>query len=122
MEEVMDRRSSEELMDLESRLSILGTLGSTTPYVGLFGTVLGIMRAFQALAVSTQAGANVVSAGIAEALVCTAAGLAVAVPSVIGYNAFVRMATRLDTRMALAASELAEAVFDKASSKGDKDA
>jgi biopolymer transport protein ExbB len=120
-EEAMERRATEELMDLEARLSILGTLGSTTPYIGLFGTVLGIIRAFQALAVSTQAGAgaNVVSAGIAEALVCTAAGLFVAVPSVIGYNLFVRRATRLDTRMALAASELTEAVFEKSSAKGE---
>jgi biopolymer transport protein ExbB/TolQ len=121
MEEAMDRRAAELLMDLESRLSVLGTLGSTSPYIGLFGTVLGIIRAFQALAVSTQAGVNAVSAGIAEALICTAAGLAVAVPSVIAYNAFVRAATRLDTRMALASSELSGAVFEKGG-RGDKDA
>src|SRR5437762_1671842 len=75
---------------LESRLGVLGTLASTAPYIGLFGTVLGVINAFQALANSSQAGANVVSGGIAAALVCTAAGLAVAVPSVVAYNVFIK--------------------------------
>jgi biopolymer transport protein ExbB/TolQ len=113
LEEVLERRSAQEVLALEHRLGILGTLGSTAPYIGLFGTVLGVIRAFQALSSAAQAGANVVSAGIAEALVCTAAGLAVAVPSVIAYNAFVKKTARLDASFAIASSELVQAFFDK---------
>ena len=66
----------------------MGTLGSITPFIGLFGTVIGVMHAFKDLAANTatSAGASVVAAGIAEALVNTAAGLFVAVPAVIAYN------------------------------------
>lgn len=75
---------------LQQRLSILGTLGSITPFIGLFGTVIGVMHAFKDLAANTAAagGASVVAAGIAEALVNTAAGLFVAIPAVIAYNYF----------------------------------
>ncbi len=79
-----------ELSRLQKRLSILGTLGSITPFIGLFGTVIGVMHAFKDLAANTAAagGATVVAAGIAEALVNTAAGLFVAIPAVIAYNYF----------------------------------
>lgn len=77
-----------EVTKLQRRLTILGTLGSITPFIGLFGTVIGVMHAFKDLAANTatSAGASVVAAGIAEALVNTAAGLFVAVPAVIAYN------------------------------------
>ncbi len=117
LEEAMERRSAEEMLDLENRLGLLGSLGSVAPYVGLFGTVVGVISAFQALVVAKETGANVVSAGIAEALVCTAAGLVVAVPAVFAYNYFARKAARLDTRMALASSELIEAFQDKAAGR-----
>lgn len=117
LEEAMQRRAAEEVMDLENRLGLLGSLGSVAPYIGLFGTVLGVIGAFQALVVAKETGANVVSAGIAEALVCTAAGLVVAVPAVFAYNLFVKKAARLDTRMAVAASELVESFFTKAAPK-----
>ena len=79
-----------ETAKLQRRLSILGTLGSITPFIGLFGTVIGVMHAFKDLAANTAAagGASVVAAGIAEALVNTAAGLFVAIPAVIAYNYF----------------------------------
>lgn len=79
-----------EVTKLQRRLSVLGTLGSITPFIGLFGTVIGVMHAFKDLAGATAstAGASVVAAGIAEALVNTAAGLFVAVPAVIAYNYF----------------------------------
>jgi biopolymer transport protein ExbB len=119
----MERRAAEQVMDLESRIGVLGTLASVAPYIGLLGTVLGIINAFRALAESKEAGAAVVSAGIAEALVATAAGLIVAVPSAIAYNAYARKAASLDTRMALASSELVEALADRggARAKEDKD-
>jgi biopolymer transport protein ExbB/TolQ len=113
--EALQRREAEELLVLESKLAVLGSIGSVAPYVGLFGTVLGIIRAFHSLGqgAADAAGAAVVSAGIAEALVATAAGLAVAVPAVVFFNAFSRRLTVLETRLELAASELVEALTDK---------
>jgi biopolymer transport protein ExbB/TolQ len=119
LEEALDRKSTEEAGVLQQRLASLGTIGSVAPYIGLFGTVLGIIRAFQALARSgSEAGAATVSAGIAEALVATAAGLAVAVPAVVFYNLYARRLEALETRFALASSELAEAFFDKSVRRG----
>ncbi len=81
---------SEEKVILESRIAILGTLGSNAPFVGLLGTVLGIIHAFHSLALNTKGGPAVVMAGISEALVATALGLFVAIPAVAAYNFFVR--------------------------------
>ena len=75
-------------MDLERNLGILGTLGNNAPFIGLFGTVLGIIRAFADLAHNQSGGIAVVMTGIAEALVATALGLLVAIPAVIAFNAF----------------------------------
>lgn len=75
---------------LEHYLGILGTMGNIAPFVGLFGTVVGIIRAFHDLALSGSGGPSVVAAGIAEALVATAGGLAVAIPSVVIYNYFMK--------------------------------
>jgi len=79
-----------EITQLHKKLPILATLGSTTPFIGLFGTILGVMRAFADLAAMTaaSAGPSVVAKGIAEALINTAAGLFVAVPAVIAFNYF----------------------------------
>jgi biopolymer transport protein ExbB/TolQ len=74
----------------ERGLAFLGTLGSNAPFVGLFGTVLGIVRAFNDLSTSTAMGSQAVMAGIAEALVATAIGLLVALPAVASYNALMR--------------------------------
>jgi len=111
VKEAMERVSAMEVIRLEHLLSSLATIGSISPFVGLFGTVLGIITAFSALADSSAAGASVVSSGIAEALVATAAGLFTAVPAVIGYNYFVRRVTRFDTEMATMASDLIETLF-----------
>ena len=81
---------SEEKVILESRIAILGTLGSNAPFVGLFGTVLGIIHAFHSLAMNAKGGPAIVMAGISEALVATALGLFVAIPAVAAYNYFVR--------------------------------
>lgn len=92
-EELIDkayRRMDRELVKLEKGLGILSTLGSVSPFIGLFGTVIGIIRSFQALSVNQASSYLGVMAGIAEALISTAAGLLVAVPSVMFYNYFIR--------------------------------
>jgi len=71
---------------LEKRLLFLATVGSTAPFVGLFGTVIGIMTSFQAIAGSKSTSLAVVAPGIAEALLATALGLLAAIPAVIAYN------------------------------------
>ena len=77
-----------EAAQLSRKLSVLATLASTTPFIGLFGTVLGVIRAFADLSVASGAGASAVAKGISEALINTAAGLFVAVPALIAYNYF----------------------------------
>lgn len=79
---------SRELEKLEGNLSFLATVGSTSPYVGLFGTVWGIMNSFLSLGQMQQASLAVVAPGIAEALIATAMGLFAAIPAVIAYNKF----------------------------------
>ena len=79
---------SRELEKLEKNLSFLATVGSTSPYVGLFGTVWGIMNSFLSLGQMQQASLAVVAPGIAEALIATAMGLFAAIPAVIAYNRF----------------------------------
>jgi biopolymer transport protein ExbB len=89
-EERLSIALSEERLKLERNLGFLGTMGNTAPLIGLLGTVWGIMRAFHDMARTGSAGPSVVAAGIAEALLTTAAGLLVAVPAVMIYNHFVR--------------------------------
>lgn len=88
LEEVFNTYSLTERPELEKFLGFLATIGSNAPYIGLFGTVLGIMKAFNDLAQSSEAGQQTVMAGIALALIATAAGLFVAIPAVIFYNHF----------------------------------
>lgn len=80
--------ASKEVDDLEQNLAFLATVGSTSPYVGLFGTVWGIMNSFISLGQMQQATLGVVAPGIAEALIATAIGLFAAIPAVIAYNRF----------------------------------
>jgi biopolymer transport protein ExbB len=81
-------------LQYEQGLFVLGTLGNNAPFVGLFGTVLGIIRAFADLSTSTRTGAQTVMAGISEALVATAVGLLVAIPAVLAFNVFQRLLKR----------------------------
>ena len=89
---------SREIDTLESHLSFLATVGSTSPYVGLFGTVWGIMNAFHALGNVKQATLNLVAPGIAEALIATAMGLFAAIPAVVAYNKYANSVQRLENR------------------------
>jgi biopolymer transport protein ExbB len=90
VEERMQIALSEQRLQLEQNLGVLGTMGNTAPLIGLLGTVWGIMRAFHDMASTGSAGPSVVAAGVAEALFTTAAALAIAVPAVMLYNHFVR--------------------------------
>jgi biopolymer transport protein TolQ len=83
---------------LEQNLSTLATIGSTSPYVGLFGTVWGILTAFQALGNVQQATLATVAPAIAEALIATAMGLFAAIPAVIAYNRYADQVARLELR------------------------
>ena len=94
-----------ELELLDSRLSFLATVGSTSPYVGLFGTVWGIMNSFRSLGNLQQATLAQVAPGIAEALIATAMGLFAAIPAVIAYNRFSNQLDRLSGRNELFVEE-----------------
>jgi len=87
-----------EIDRLEDNLAFLATVGSTSPYIGLFGTVWGIMNSFRALGQVQQATLSMVAPGIAEALIATAMGLFAAIPAVIGYNRYANKVERLEVR------------------------
>lgn len=106
----MELAGRAELVRLERFLGVLGTIGSTAPFVGLFGTVLGIIRAFSDLAIAQGASPAAVADGIAEALVATATGLFVAVPAVVAYNYFVRAASRHALELETLSSEFIEPI------------
>ncbi|WMC09382.1 protein TolQ [Oceanimonas pelagia] len=91
---------SREVDRLETNLSVLATIGSISPYIGLFGTVWGIMNAFIALSEIKQATLAMVAPGIAEALIATAMGLFAAIPAVIAYNRFSYQVERLENHLA----------------------
>lgn len=101
----MELSARKSISVLDRYVGVLGTIGSTAPFVGLFGTVVGIMKAFGDLANAQGAGPSVVADGIAEALVATAGGLLVAVPAVIAYNYFVRASARIAIDLEAKANE-----------------
>ncbi|WP_428630607.1 protein TolQ [Sphingopyxis sp.] len=88
-----------EVDRLAEKISALATIGSVSPFVGLFGTVWGIMRSFTAIAAENNSSLAVVAPGIAEALFATAIGLFAAIPAVIAYNAFSQRLNRLESRL-----------------------
>ncbi len=90
-ERAMENQVLTERIAAERNLVILGTLGNNAPFIGLFGTVLGIIKAFNDLGIGGTAGPKLVMAGISEALIATAVGLMVAIPAVIAYNLFLRL-------------------------------
>jgi biopolymer transport protein ExbB/TolQ len=88
LEQILESRKIQEKMALEKHLLVLGTLGNNAPFIGLFGTVLGIIKAFNDLAIAGTSGPTVVMRGVSEALVATAVGLLIAIPAVASYNYF----------------------------------
>jgi biopolymer transport protein TolQ len=105
--QIMQLTMNREMEALERYLSFLATVGSTAPFVGLFGTVWGIMNSFQAIAVSKNTNLAVVAPGIAEALFATALGLLAAIPAVIAYNKFSTDLGRYGNRLESFAGEFA---------------
>jgi len=99
LDKVMDVTIQREVERLERWLLVLATVGSASPFVGLFGTVWGIMNSFQAIAVSKNTSLAVVAPGIAEALLATAIGLVAAIPATIFYNKFSSEVNKLTTRL-----------------------
>ena len=97
--QVMQVTAGREMDRLERYLSFLATVGSTAPFLGLFGTVWGIMNSFQAIAISKNTNLAVVAPGIAEALFATALGLVAAIPAVIAYNKFSSDLGRFSNRL-----------------------
>lgn len=95
LEEFFNTFALNEKPDLERFLGFLATVGSNAPYIGLFGTVLGIMKAFNDLSTATDAGQQTIMAGISVALVATAAGLFVAIPAVVFYNYYSKQVRRI---------------------------
>ncbi len=99
------RASLKQLSQMERHLIFLATTGSVTPFIGLFGTVWGIINAFVGIGAAGSANLGAVAPGIAEALIATAAGLAAAIPAVIAYNYFVNRIRGIGTRLDLFAME-----------------
>ncbi|MBI4273627.1 MAG: protein TolQ [Rhizobiales bacterium] len=107
IEKVMDVTIAREVDRLERRLLVLATVGSAGPFIGLFGTVWGIMTSFQSIAASKNTSLAVVAPGIAEALFATAIGLVAAIPATIFYNKFVAEVNRQTQRLEGFADEFA---------------
>jgi len=112
-QEALQHAIQYDLHQLESGVAALGTIASIAPFVGLFGTVVGIIKAFGSMAVNSGGGTEVVSAGIAEALVTTACGLLVAIPSVAAYNYCVHKIKALAQETDLAAYEVLSSLAER---------
>ena len=102
---------SETLIQLKWGLGFLATIGSTAPFIGLFGTVVGIINAFRSIAATGSGGMSVVSGGIAEALVSTALGIFVAIPAVVAFNHFTGKVENSHVEMNRASSQLVNRLF-----------
>jgi biopolymer transport protein TolQ len=114
---LFDSVASREVLSLEKSLIFLATTGSISPFLGLLGTVWGVMSAFLSIGFTGSADLSVVAPGIAEALVTTIAGLAAAIPAVVSYNFFVSKLKRLSTELDIFYSNLIEAFARRESSE-----
>jgi biopolymer transport protein TolQ len=99
VERSLRKASIDQTNKMEKALSFLATTGNTTPFIGLFGTVWGIMEAFRGIGIKGSASLAVVAPGISEALIATAVGLGAAIPAVIAYNTFTSKVTFLRSEM-----------------------
>ena len=99
LKRALRKAEAKQVVNLGKYLSFLATTGSATPFIGLFGTVWGIMSSFQDIGMRGSASLAVVAPGISEALVATAAGLAVAIPAVIFYNYYSNILSNLENEM-----------------------
>lgn len=108
-----ERAVGRAVAELERGISTLGTIASVAPFIGLLGTVIGVMRAFKDLASAAGAGPGVVAVGIAEALVCTAAGLLVAIPAVAAFNHFNQKIARFQEDLTWMVDEVLDSLSEK---------
>lgn len=124
MREVMGLETAAQIAHLQANLPVLATAATTAPYVGLFGTVLGILAAFREIAQTGQTGPSVVAGGISEALTATALGLGVAIPAVMAYNYFTGRVNKLALEIETHALDLATrlAVYQRVESEEASDA
>ncbi|MBL8953713.1 MAG: MotA/TolQ/ExbB proton channel family protein [Myxococcaceae bacterium] len=118
LDAAVDRERMQTMLKLRSKLWILGTIGASTPFVGLFGTVVGILKSFRDLGLDVSGGGTggpgAVMTGISEALVATAAGIIVAVEAVIFYNYFQSRMARLSVELKLISDEFVELLRERA--------
>ena len=108
IKDAVERTIAVEVMNLEKYTSIIATIGGVAVYIGLFGTVLGIIRSFHDISLAGSGGISVVIGGVSESLVATAAGLCVAIPAVVAYNFIVRAIDNFAVEMQYAGSMLKE--------------
>lgn len=99
LKRIMDVAIEKEIEKYESKLNFLATVGSVAPFIGLFGTVWGIMNSFQSIAISRNTSLAIVAPGIAEALFATALGLLAAIPAVVAYNKFTNSSQRYTQKL-----------------------
>jgi biopolymer transport protein TolQ len=118
LERTAQSAASESLTQLESRMTWLATIGAVAPFLGLFGTIWGIIDAFHGLGTAGAATLRAVAPGVSEALITTAAGLAVAVPAVVGYNQFTAQLREFGARLDDFCRELLNALEDSAAAYG----
>src|SRR5689334_1433985 len=114
LEAAVDRERQRVALTLKGQLWLLATIGATAPFIGLFGTVWGILRAFEQIGATHQAGIDVVGPGIAEALVTTAAGIVVAIEAMVIYNFFMARLQRMSLELKLMAEEFVELLREQA--------
>jgi biopolymer transport protein ExbB len=110
LERVADERQFEEVQGCGAYLWVLGTIGSSAPFIGLFGTVIGIIRAFHSMAIAGTGGFGVVAGGISEALIATALGLAIGIVALVFYNYLQNRVERIDAALRIGSTRVLEAV------------
>jgi biopolymer transport protein ExbB len=110
VQQILATARQEFLTDLKRGVWFVGTIGSLAPYIGLLGTVIGIIKAFQSISASKGGGPEVVAGGVAEALITTAFGLFVAIPAVMGYNYLVHRVQRLALEVQVSVSEIIDRI------------
>lgn len=106
LERILRSGIQDEMDYYERYIHFLATIGNTAPFIGLFGTVVGIVNSFRAIGLLEVANIAVVAPGISEALIATAAGLAAAIPAVVAYNLFANQLNRLEVKLEIFSSEL----------------
>lgn len=111
LERIADERQFEEAQDAGSSLWVLGTIASAAPFIGLFGTVMGIIRSFHTMAIAGTGGFAIVAGGISEALIATALGIAVGIVAVVFYNYFQARVERIDAALQIGSARVIEALM-----------